>query len=84
MTEMVQQSATSIAKQTTKQRKPRIASPTRALMKTRTYITENKRDHIEYVEICKTKKRKARVDIWKRNLDDIRETFWTSKSLKQI
>ena len=33
MTEMIQQSAMSIAKQTKKQKKPKISSPTRALMK---------------------------------------------------
>ena len=33
MTEMIQQSAMSIAKQTKKQKKPKIPSPTRALMK---------------------------------------------------
>ena len=33
MTEMIQQSATSIAKQTKKQKKPKMSSPTRALMK---------------------------------------------------
>ena len=35
MTEMIQQSALSIAKQTKKQKTPKIASPTRALMKKR-------------------------------------------------
>ena len=35
MTELIQQSAMSIAKQTKKQKKPKIASPTRALMKKR-------------------------------------------------
>ena len=66
MTEMIHQSAMSIAKQTKKQKKPNI-SPTRALMK----IIENKtpRDHVEYVEICKTMKKKTRGDIRKHNLD---------------
>ena len=65
MTEMVQQSALSIAKQTNKQKKPKISLPTRALMKKRREMIENKtpRDHIEYVEIYKTKKKKAREDI---------------------
>ena len=47
---------------------------------------ENKtpRDHIEYVEICKTVKKKAREDIRKRNLDEIRETVDASKSLKKV
>ena len=35
MTEMVQQSAMSIAKQTKKAKKPKMSSPTRALMKKR-------------------------------------------------
>ena len=75
MTEMIQQSALIIAKQIKKQKKPKISSPTRALMKKRREMIENKtpRDHIEYVEICKTMKKKAREDIWKHNLDDIRE-----------
>ena len=49
MTEMIQQSVTSIAKQTKKQIKPRIASPTRAVMKKRRETIEHKtpRDHID-------------------------------------
>ena len=42
------------------------------------------RDHIEYVEICKTIKKKAREDIRKHNLDEIRETIEASKSLKKV
>ena len=54
MTEMIQQSAISIAKQIKKQKNPKISSPTRALMKKRREIIENKtpRDHTEYVELC--------------------------------
>ena len=50
----------SIAKQTKKQKKPKIASPTRAMMKKRREMIENKtpRDHIEYVEIYKTIEKK--------------------------
>ena len=61
---MIQQSALSIAKQTKKQKTPKISSPTRALMKKRREMTENKtpRYHIEYVEICKTIKKKAKED----------------------
>ena len=79
MTEMIQQSALSIAKQTKKQKNPKISSPTRALMKKRREMIENKtpRDHIEYVEICKTIKKKE--DIRKHNLDEIRETIEASK-----
>ena len=46
----------SLAKQIKKQKKPKISSPTRALMKKRREIIENKtpRDNIDYVEICKT------------------------------
>ena len=53
MTEMTQQSAMNIAKQTKIQKKPKISSPTRALMTKRREVIENKtpRDHIEYVEI---------------------------------
>ena len=79
MTEMIQQSAMSIAKQTTKQKKPKISSPTstRARMKKR-------REMIEYMEICKTVKKKAREDTRKQNLDEIRETIEASKSLKTV
>ena len=71
MTEMIKQSALSIAKQTKKQKNPKISSPTRALMKKRREMIENKtpRDHVEYVEICKTIKKKAKEDIRKHNLD---------------
>ena len=41
MTEMIQQSAMSIAKQTSKQKKPKISLPTRALMKKRREMIEN-------------------------------------------
>ena len=86
MTEMIQQSALSIAKQTKKQKNPKISSPTRALMKKRREMIENKtpRDHIEYVEICKTINKKAKEDIRKHNLDEIRETIEASKSLKKV
>ena len=86
MTEMIQQSALSIAKQTKKQKNPKISSPTRALMKKHREMIENKtpRDHIEYVEICKTIKKKAKEDIRKHNLDEIRETIEASKSLKKV
>ena len=59
---MIQQSALSIAKQTKKPKNPKISSPTRALMKNRREMIENKTpiDHIEYVEICKTIKKKAK------------------------
>ena len=48
MTEMIQQSALSIAKQTKKQKNPKISSPTRALMKKPREMIENKtpRDQI--------------------------------------
>ena len=83
MTEMIHQSAMSVAKQTKKQKKPNISSPTRALMEKRRKMIENKtpRNHVENVEICKTIKKKAREDIWKQNLDQIRETIDASKSL---
>ena len=86
MTEMIQQSALSIAKQTKKQKNPKISSPTRALMKKRREMTENTtpRDHIKYVEICKTTKKKAKEDTRKHNLDEIRETIEASKSLKKV
>ena len=85
MTEMIQQSAMSIAKQTKKQTNPKI-SPTGALMKKRREMIENKipRDHMEYVEICKTIKKKAREDIRKQNFDEIRETIEATKILKKV
>ena len=55
-------------------------------MKKRREMMENEtpRDHIEYVEICKTIKKKAKEDIRKHNLDEIRETIEASKSLKKV
>ena len=60
MTEMIRQNAMSTAKQTKKQKKPNISSPTRVLMKKRREMIENMtpRDHIEYVELCKAIKSK--------------------------
>ena len=86
MTEMIQQSAMSIAKQTKKQKKSKMSSPTRALRKKRREMIENNtpRDNIEYVEIRMTIKKKAREDIRKHNLDEIRETIEASKSLKKV
>ena len=48
MAEMIQQSAMSLAKQTKKLKKPKISSPTRALMKMRREMIENNtpRDHV--------------------------------------
>ena len=53
MTEMIQRSSMSIAKQTKKQKKPKISSPTRAIMKKRREMKANEtpRDNIEYVDI---------------------------------
>ena len=86
MTEMIQQSPMSIAMQTKKQKKPEISSPTRALMKKRREMIENNtpRDHIEYVDICKTVKRKVREDIRKHNLDEIRDRIEASNSLNKV
>ena len=42
------------------------------------------KQRIEYVEISKTIKKKAREDIWKYNHDLIRETIMASKSLKKV
>ena len=54
-------------------------------MKKRREMIENKTpvDHIKYVEICKTIKKKAGEDIRKHNLDEIRETIEATKSLKR-
>ena len=86
MTEMIQESAMSTAKQTKKQKKPIISSPTRALMKKRREMIANKisRDHIECLDICKTIKNNSREDIRKHNLDGIGETIEATKSLKKV
>ena len=86
MAEMIQQSAMSIAKQTKKQKKAKISSPTRALMKKHRDMIESNtpRDQIEYVEICNTIKKKAREDIRKHNFDEIRETIEAYKSFKKV
>ena len=49
-------------------------------------MIENKtpRDQIEYVDIFKTIKTKAKEDIRKHNLDEIQETTEASKSLKKV
>ncbi len=55
-------------------------------MEQRREMTENEtpRDHIEYVEICNTIKKKAREDIRKHNLNEFRETIEATKSLKRV
>ena len=60
-------------------------------MKKRREMIENKtpRDHTEYYvdidpRLCKTIKQKAREDIRKHNLDEIREAIEASKSLKKV
>ena len=54
-------------------------------MKKRREIIQNKtpRDHIEYVEICKTIQKKAREDIRKHNLDEIRKKLRQIRPLKR-
>ena len=86
MPEMIQQSALSIAKQPRRRKTRKYPSPTRALMKKRGEMIENEtpRDHMEYVEICETIKKKAKEDIRKHNLDEIRETIEASKSFKKV
>ena len=86
MTEMIQQSAMSIAKQTKKYKKSNMSSPTRALMKKPREMIENNtpRDHIEYVEMCKIIIKKGREDTRKHNLDEIRETIEASNILKKV
>ena len=85
ITEMIQQTATSIAKQNTKHDKSRLSTPKRALMKKRRDMEKNTaRNCIEYTEICKTLKKTAKEDITKYNLDTIRKTIETSKSLNKV
>ena len=52
MTEMIQQSALSIAKQTKKHKKPKISSPTRALMKKRREMIDREQDPQRPHRIC--------------------------------
>ena len=54
-------------------------------MKKRREMIENNTpiDHIEYVEICKTIKKKAREDIRKHNLDEIREASYSLKKVRR-
>ena len=82
-TEMIQQIALSKTNQET-EINPNISSHTRALMKKRREMIENKtpRDHIEYVEIGKTIKKKAKENIRKHNLDEIGETIELEKGQK--
>ena len=85
ITETIQQTATSIAKQNTKRDKSRLSTQTRALMKKRRETEQNTaRDCIEYTEICKTLKKKAKEDIRKYNLDTIRKTIATSQILNNV
>ena len=85
ITETIQQTATSIAKQNTKRDKSRLSTQTRVLMKKRREMLKNTaRDYIEYTEICKTLKKKAKEDIRKYNLDSIRKTIETSQSLNKV
>ena len=88
MTEIIQQSAMDIAKRTKKQKKAKLSSrrPPTVIMKTRREMIENKTpgDHIEYLEICDTIKNKAREDIRKHNLNEIRETIEASNSLTKV
>ena len=55
------------------------------MKKRREIQNKTSRDHIEYVEICKTLNKKAgeaREDIRKHNLDEIRETIKLEKGQK--
>ena len=53
MTEIIQQSATIIAKQTKKQKKPRISSPTRAILKKRREMIQNNTPRDQIDRICR-------------------------------
>ena len=54
------------------------------MKKRREMVKNTARDCIEYIEICKTLKKKAKEDIRKYNLDTIRKTIETSKSLNKV
>ena len=86
ITGMIQQSASRVAKPINKQLKSRISSPTRVLVTKRRDTAQNGDDEqrIDYVEICKTIKTKAREDIRIYNQEIIRETTMASKSLRKV
>ena len=54
------------------------------MKKRREMVKNTARDCIEYTEICKTLKKKAKEDIRKYNLDTIRKIIETSKSLNKV
>ena len=83
---MIQLNSSRVAKTINKPLNSMISSPTRALMMKRREMVENGDDkqRIEYTEICKTIKNKAREDIWKYNQKIIRETIVTPKSLRKV
>ena len=86
ISDMIQQSASRVAKAINKSHKSRISSPTRALMTKRREMAGNadNKQRIEYTEICKTIKNITREDIWKYNQEIIREPIMASKSLKKV
>ena len=86
VTYIIQQNALRVAKTINMPHQSRISSPTRALMTKRREMAENgdNKQRIEYAEICKTIKKKAREDIRKNNHEIIRETVMASKSLKKV
>ena len=86
ISDTIQQSASKVAKVINKPPKSRISSPTTALMTKRREVAENgvNKQRIEYADIFKTIKKKARDDIRKHNQEIIRETTMTSNSLKKV
>ena len=86
ITDMIQQSTSRVAKAINKPQKSRISSPTWALITKRREMAENgdNKQRIEYAEICKTIKKKAREDIRKYNQDIIQEVIMATKSLKKV
>ena len=83
---MAHQSASNVAKAINKPHTSSISSPTRALITKRRKISENgeNKQRIDYPEICKTIKKKAREDTTKYIQEIIRETIMTSKSMKKV
>ena len=86
ISDTIQQSAAKVAKVINKPHKSRISSPTPALLTKRREVAENgvNKQRIEYADIFKTIKKKARDDIRKYNQEIIRETTMTSNSLKKV
>lgn len=88
LTEAIQTSAANIAPaQKHQEATSKISEATRELMKKRRLLVGNNnspRCRLEYVETCKTIKKKVREDIRQHNLKTVRQAIETSKSIKKV